>query len=172
MAKKSKLQKNIPSYLAVLILLLVVGLVYIKYNSFLQTEQITPSQPTISNLKTFKSSSIMDFTILIPTSYSVEEKYGSATITASKGTIEISQNGTNFSNLDDHIKSLEKLNHISINQQGNITINGLSSKIGTIGDEKTYFIYIPNKVYSISTKSNFLYSDLDQIAQSFRYTPN
>jgi len=41
-------------------------------------------------------------------------------------------------------------------------------------NKKAYYIYVSDVdkiVYVFSTKSESLYSDLDQIAQSFRYTP-
>lgn len=40
-----------------------------------------------------------------------------------------------------------------------------------IGDEKNYFIYVSDSVYSFSTSDKSLYDDLDQIAQSFKYIP-
>jgi len=41
--------------------------------------------------------------------------------------------------------------------------------IKPISEEKVYYIYVDNWIFTFSTSTPELYNDLDQTAQSFRY---
>ncbi|OGM12698.1 hypothetical protein A3A76_04255 [Candidatus Woesebacteria bacterium RIFCSPLOWO2_01_FULL_39_23] len=171
-----KVTKNNKSLLfGLVILLLIVVWVYLtRANKPTVSTVFTTSPTPIStsqNLKTFKSSEIMDFTIETPRDYQVVEKYGLATLTSSKGKIIISQNATNYDNLSDFLKDNRGTSYTNITNKRYLNINNLESVSGFIGEEKIYFIYVDYTVYLISSKTGALFSDLDQIAQSFRYTP-
>ena len=70
-----------------------------------------------------------------------------------------------------YITDLHKKNKVGFTEQQVLSINGLSAIKGYVNDEKIYFIYAQYAVYTLSTREPSLYSDLDQIAQSFRYAP-
>ncbi|MBU0569898.1 hypothetical protein KKB40_03895 [Patescibacteria group bacterium] len=133
--------------------------------------QTSPKTSPTQDLKTFRSSEIMDFSIQIPREYEVTEKFGSVTIVTEEGEIHIGQNGTNFDNLNDFIKNSRNNLEDRIKNRKDLTINDLESAVGFIDEEKTYFIYKEYNVYILSAKVESLYNDLDQIAQSFRYVP-
>ena len=134
--------------------------------------------PIVEELKTFRSSSIMKFSILVPKNFQVEEKFGSVKISTEQGSIEINKNGTNFSDLENYLKDLSKKNQFELVNGESLNIAGLKSLKGDLKsstnpdlNERIYFIYVDYRVYSISTKLISLFDDLDQIAQSFRYIP-
>lgn len=156
---------------AVLILIIVSVFVF-KGIQKQSTQNLIPT-PTVPNtsLKTFKSSSTMDFTIKVPLKYEIEEKAVSVVLSSTEGNILIGQNGTNFDNLQDYLQDLSKKNKFTLTGKVTTVINGMETTVGKINNEKYYFIYAPDRVYSIYTSFKTLYSDLDQIAQSFRYSP-
>lgn len=164
-------------FIAIAILFLVGGYVLyrkisIQTNPTIKLPQ-TVSSPSSNNqsFKTFKSSTAMKFAITLPEEYQIEEKFGSVTISSGKGFILITQNSTNFGNLDDYLKfSKNNLQNNITNRKASV-IDGKDTVSGFIGEEKIHYIYADNNIYMISTKSESLYDDLDQIALSFRYTP-
>ncbi len=129
--------------------------------------------PTPSyGLKTFKSSETMDFTVELPVEYEIEERFGSATLSFSKGKIRITHIGTNYDNLDEHIAALGELNRVSYTKEEDLIIDRFPAQKGVLENKKIYFIFAENGVYAFSTEQPELYDDLDQIVRSFRYTPN
>ena len=158
----------------ILALVLVGGYFALKQNSNQLYKppslQISSPSPT-PQLKTFKSSSTMKLTINVPIDSLVEEKFGSVTIAIKDEKIYVDQNGTNFDNLKGYLEDLKIKNRFTLLDEKEVEINGQKALMGFINDEKIYFIYNKYHINTISTKSKSLYSALDQIAQSFRYTP-
>ncbi len=157
----------------VFILLAVAGIIVAAgaYYTF-QKNSSEPTPTTAQGLKTFKSSETMDFTIEVPVEYEVEEWFEVLLIDAPDGELQISQNGTNYDNLDEHIAALEELNRVSYTKEEDLIIDGSPAQRGTLENERIYFIFSEDRVYALSTEQPELYDDLDQIARSFRYTPN
>lgn len=123
------------------------------------------------NTKEFKSSGVMDFTIRIPHDYQIIEKFGSVTISGPSGEILLAQNGTNYTNLADYIDDSRNNLKSKLYNRKNLTIERLEATSGFIEQEKFIFIYAEYNVYILSAKNADLYDDLDQIAQTFQYTP-
>lgn len=171
----------------VLIVLLIISLaivgviIYLQFHPAISTKNPNSSlspinQSTKTNTtkqtKTFRSSNVMKLTIELPVDYQVTERLGSVTILSPKDEqIYIERNGTNFSNLQDYIKNSRNNIDIKLQNRQYLRINGLEAVSGFIDGEKIYFILAENVVYLISTKNSSLFTDLDQLAQSFRYTP-
>ncbi|KKR51384.1 MAG: hypothetical protein UT84_C0001G0069 [Candidatus Curtissbacteria bacterium GW2011_GWA1_40_16] len=168
-----------------LLVILVLASVYLGYKQIVQTpkkgsatiKSITNTTPSPSNreLKTFQSK-IMKFTIALPDKLSAIDESSRVKIQSSKGEIFVNRNGTQFNDLDTYLSNFDQTTQLDISLDENMIINNnvarkRISKNPNIGIEKTYFIYAENYVYKISTSSEDLYIDLDQIAQSFRYTP-
>jgi len=167
--------------LALVLIPLILLSVFI-YNKFLSQKYIQTSPqnviPTVfnQNLKTFKSST-MDFTVQIPNYYQATEKLTYVDLKSDNGLVDVVRNRTNFNSLDEYLKDTDSRKKLSIFSRENLEINGYNaeSRIEQNKDsgvkQKVYYIFVDGSVYIISTKIESLYSDLDQIAQSFKYTP-
>lgn len=165
-----KQQGNIIIILIIVAALIICITLYNQSKSISKTPQPTPSTNS-QQTKTFRSSSVMKFSIEIPENYQVEEKFTNVTIATPKGSIYINRTGTNFEKVEDYINDLGTKNHFTLTDKKILQINGLKTISGIIEKEKIYFIYNDYAVYTLTAKSESLYSDLDQIAQSFRYIP-
>ena len=153
---------------------LISVLVFVGIQKGKDYSQITPQEYSIGNSdkrpRNYKSEKLR-FTIGVPNDYVLEEKLTVVSLDNDGKKITISRNGTNFNNLESYIKSLEKLNNITIGDLNFIKINDLNAAIGSIRDDRIYFFYTDSQVFSLSANDKEIFSDLDQIAQSFRYTP-
>lgn len=133
---------------------------------------LSKSNPTIEQTKIFQSSNTMKFSIALPVTYSVEEKFGKVTVLTPSGEIYINQIGTNYDNLEDFLQNVKERNKFSIKEERKLIINDLPAMLWEKTDERLYMLYRENTVYTISTKPKSLYDNLDKIAKSFRYTPD
>lgn len=113
----------------------------------------------------------MRFSITLPATYKVEEKFAKVTISTPAGNIYINQIGTNYDNLEDFLRQVKEDNKILPIEEKTLIINNLPAMFWGKSDERLYIIYHENTVYTISTKFKSLYTDLDKIAQSFKYIP-
>lgn len=157
----------------ILIILIVITAVILGFAFYNQSKTANPpssSQPTTVQTKTFQSKDLK-FSIELPNGFQSEENLGSVTISTPEGTLYVDRNGTNFNSVEEYAKDLEKKNGFILSDKENLSINGLNAISGTVDKEKTYFIYTENAVYTLTSKTESLYNDLDQIAKSFRYTP-
>ena len=109
----------------------------------------------------------------------INEDYNEVSVVRSEGIIQIGKIGTNFNTLNDYISDLIDKNGLLSEGQEELFINGspairtvIKFPVSKAKDQKMYFVY-PTEwtVYTLSTDSEALYDDLDQIAQSFRYEP-
>lgn len=109
----------------------------------------------------------------------INEDYNEVSIVRSEGTIQIGKIGTNFDTLNGYINDLMEKNDLLSEGREELFINGspvirtvIKFPVSKAKDQKTYFVYpIEWTVYTLSTDSEALYDDLDQIARSFRYIP-
>ncbi len=156
-------KKNIKPLLALTIIVLLISswLVYF-------------SKPKIYNSESMKIS------FEVPAESSIEDKFASIAIKNKKGEILINRNGTNFDNLNDYMYSLDgtRRNQISLDLEEKKIISGYESLVRIYpafeGNNKTknYYLFVNNWVFLLSTSSEASFSDLDQIAQSFKYIGN
>lgn len=178
MIKVKKRKINNILFVSALFLVLVVALKYlttVNKQSTNLTLELTPVPPeTTSELY----SSELGFTIQIPSGYSVERYNSYIKLNNSVVAINISRNGTNFGDLKSYLKWFDSTRkEIVIHDEQNTLINQLSVvvreeelKNKTI-KQKVYYLFTKGIVFTITSSSNVAYSDLDQIAQSFKYTP-
>src|SRR3990172_9909039 len=83
---------------AIFTFLVLVG-VLAYFKSGLSLINLLVSENQSSQTKTFQSSDVMKFSIIVPVEYDVSEYLGSATVSAGdKGKILIGRSGTNFNN--------------------------------------------------------------------------
>lgn len=163
------------NFLIILISSLIIFLIYFASNNLLISKSKLNGEVNVlegNNQSKKYRSGLMNFEIEVLSGYTVEDKFTSLILKHIDGEqISIGKNGTNFENLDDYISNHgNNLSNQIINKR-KLYINGLESLQGTMGNERVYFIYTNYIVYSISTSDESLYTDLDQIAQSFQYTP-
>jgi hypothetical protein len=124
----------------------------------------------------FQSASL-DFTVSVPDFYSVEEKLTIVRFEANGGQIDVIRNATDFDTLDEYLLNSDSQKNLEVSYVNSLSVNGypVKNRIELNRDSKTtqkvYYIYVDNWVYIISTKFEALFSDIDQIAQSFRYVP-
>ena len=151
------------------------GLVYMK-NYRQQTKQINEAEQGITSLYT---NDLLHFALEIPNTLSVHEGPGDIRITEdkSKKEIVILTNATDFNDLDTYLKELDTKNKTNITTDERTKIGGNDSSRRIIkfnnGETQLAFnIYVNGRIYILQTNSPSLYSTLDQIAHSFRYTPN
>jgi len=154
---------------------MVIRKSYFSYPRVTSNEAINEPGSTTQNddttkMSIFRSSDLLDFSVTLLERYSATEKFNTVTFThPDGGVIAIDRIGTSNSNVIEHVKSLETLNHIDYFNEKSLTINGLEALSAYLGDAKHYFIYVNYRVYSISTNDSDLYTDLDGIARSFEY---
>ncbi len=178
MAKNTKVNKN---YLWILGIVIIIGVVAVYQLPRKQSQTTDNSSVTTkpNETKTY-TSKLLKISIDIPESYSVEEKFGTITLRRidDKKEITISRSGTNSGALEGYLAELDYRNNINIIQKEPVYISGVSGIKAVIKhpnstnpDTKTYFFYKNYNIYDVSTNTTDLYSDLDQIARSFRYAP-
>lgn len=130
------------------------------------------SQQTSNKGNTYKSD-FLNITFSVPEGFQAEENYTNIVLTSSEGSISINKTSTNFSTLNEYLVYIQNMNNFTLDGVEELTIGEKLAISGMIGDEKITYIYPSrNVVYSVSTTSPDLYDELDQVAQSFRYTGN
>lgn len=169
---KMKQHKNLYAILAIGALLLGGAFVYSKVYET-PPEKLTTQPQT----KTFQSKNLK-FSIQISSSWSIEEGIAFINLASSEGKINVSRIATNFNHLSGYLKDFDSKRSIEVTKEKTLNIDGYNSierietfKTGPIIKQKVYFIYADGWIYSVSTSFEALFDDLDQIAQSFQYTP-
>ena len=172
--QKMNKQGNVLTSIIILVVL-AAGITLYYFSSKPTTYSPKSTQPestkSAEQTKTFQSSTIMKLSISVPADFEVIEKFNSVSVINNNEKILIAKNNTNLNNLDDYIKNSKNNLEDELKNKKDLNINGLQSTSGFINNEKVYLIYVSNTVYHISTSSEDLYDDLDQIAKSFKYNP-
>ena len=167
MAKKR--ENKFLSFIAIIIVILFAGVIYIVVNSGNLYKNTSNIQPTSNQI--YKSKNLK-FSVTIPSKFKVDEKFSRVTLGSDKGNIYIEKSGTNLDDIDDYVKDLDiKNNSVTLNKE-KLYVNELQAISGIVGGQKYYFIYADKwTIFTLFTDSSQLSSDLDKIAQSFKYTP-
>lgn len=149
-------------YIGIAIIIIILAFWYFyKANS-------NPVSPIVHQVSYPYMSRPMKFTVLLPNSnFQLSEGINALFIKNKIGEIRLTRQGTNYDSLDNYLGSL----NLKIVNKEDLKINSTSAIRGSIDSRIYYFIYINNWIYALSTSSPDLYSDLDQIAKSFKYTP-
>lgn len=163
-----------------IIALILGSLFYFSLNSkekAIDNYQPSPS-PVINSeeTKTYHSKNLK-FLITIPSSSDIKEGQTYTDVTIDKKLIEIMRNGTNFDSLESYLENFDNQSSLNTSNPESFTINNYEAlnrlETNSKSDEKVniYYIFVENWVYILSTSSESLYGDLDQIAKSFQYIP-
>ena len=171
-------KKNI-LFIALASTLVVSIFVYWKYlfkarETSIKTQNVETPE---FGLNSFRSDNL-DFTVyIIPQRFEIKEGLSYVEFRSGEGVVDSGRNdATGFEDLNGYLTDLDEINKTKdISEIRELEINGYPTRVR---DEvrglvkfRMYYIYVDDWVYVFSTKSESLYSDLDQIAQSFRYTP-
>ena len=134
----------------------------------MKNTSVSPS-PISTAARTFTASEVMGgFMIDVPEGFEVEEKNTAVFLKKKNELITIYRIGTNYTSLKEIFDSDPDLRNRKINYS---SINDLEAAFEIKTDEKSFFIYKDFELFSITTVNKSLYSNLDQIAQSFRISP-
>ena len=115
--------------------------------------------------------STLNFTITAPPSFQVDERITGVLLVNDEGKITVSKSGTDYETLDDYWQFYLDSNNLQDIGEKKLKIDKLDVVSAKVYETKIYIIFKEGIVYTLSTESEFLFDDLDQIAQSFRYTP-
>lgn len=175
--KKRKTNKNFSVGLLIFAILAFGVIVYLiavnsqkdKFSSGMYNQQDNTNRFTTYESKNLK------FSIEVDKNFKIEDTGITVLLKNNDGEISIIRNGTQFSDLSSYLENSGNETSYKIEQMNVLTINNLNavSRIEEtrISRYKIYYIYVDNAVYNLSTTSGALFDDLDQIAESFRYTP-
>lgn len=168
------LRFGIPIILFILAILAVGTIAYYKSQVIHQPQPTNPSSTT----KRLLISKVLQLSLTIPTNSQIIEKTTFIDIILDKGKINVSRIATNFPDLSGYIKDFDSKRILEVSEEKQLSISGYPSisrietfAKGPVSKQYVYFIYVNGWIYSLSTTSESLYNDLDQIAKSFRYTP-
>lgn len=165
--------------LLILVVSILIGgiFVYLKYFPKQEKPNLTPqgTQPPTAEPKTFESSTL-DFTVQLPEEYEVEQGITFVDFNKGVNSMGAGRAAHAFNSLSEFIVDIDEKNKTKdVEEIRELEINGYPSRIRNElrGGVKVrmYYIFTNDWVYVFSTEAESLYSDLDQIAQSFRYTP-
>ena len=177
-------KKNSKISLTLIIIILISFIILVYYitrqvNNYqpVSYDQPTPATTINQEFKEYKSLS-MQMTIVVSARFQIQDQAIRLILSKNGGVIIVDKEGTQFTDLDSYLKDLDSKNRVRVIDQSNLQINGYAAKTrivnypgGPRDGEKTYVILVGSRIYSFSTGSESLYPDLDQIAQSFHYTP-
>lgn len=164
----------------ILLILGIIAIVIISLTLYLSKYlNKTPQQNSMNfgQTKIFQSKNL-NLSLQISNKLQVLEKTTFVNLISQDRIINVSRIATNFDDISSYLKDFDSKRTVKIEQEHKLKINDYPSvdrmelfNNGPVAKQKVYYIYINNWIYSLSTSSESLYDDLDQIAQSFRYTP-
>lgn len=176
MKKRKKRQYNKALLFAGMLLIIAIASFLLQkgYNSIGNFDQAKSVDQPSNKYAKYKA---LGFSIYIPPSFTVKDEGVGIELISQKGSINIIKNNTSFENLNDYILDFD--NKRLVTSKSNIreivvdNYKGLS-RVVTFNNgqiQKSYYVYVDYQVFIFSTSSKELYDELDQIAQSFQYTP-
>lgn len=174
---------NLPVFVILFAGMLVALLLFYKLIPIIYgpTPQYNPSQSNkdsspSASLKTYTSKNLK-FNVDIPSELAVNQKFTDIIIGSNSENIIISRVSTNYNNAQDYLEDLSQKNKYLVKNKEEISIDKIKGIKTTLentidsSEQKVIILYVDNLIYSLSTSTPSLYPILDQIAQSFRYTP-
>ncbi len=175
----------------IFILIAIAGIIFAVVYFFVSQNnpyQLLPTPTNLPNfeptptpaLKTFKSTNL-EFVIEMPARYKAEEEVGRIRIfdIEEKNNIYLARTATDFKSLSKYTEDLDYRNKPNILFENTLIIDDSDAKFieydypeSAKNVQREYVIYVEGWIYSIYTDSKNNVHDLDQIAKSFRYTPD
>ena len=174
--KNTKIKTNHGLIIIIVFIFLFGIVIYLLGNT---NKTYVPQTSTVINTRDVKtySSKSMKFSIDVPDRFHVSDAVDKLTLLDNNKEINIIRNGTDYENISDYIANFDARRNLIASETKTISIGGneaVSRMVEFLDQnvkQKSYYIYVDNWVYILSTSSESLFPVLDQIAQSFRYTP-
>ncbi len=161
--KKPAVKIKLPVYIIIFVILVLLGLYLFK-----PQKSYLPIHQSYLNTRNFHSDTY-DFTIEVPTDFEIEERFTTIIIKKNNQEIFITYSGMNYSSLNElFLKDKDLKNRVVTFK----TINNMKAAVEQSSERKSYYIYKNHSYHSIFTYAQNLFPILDQIAHSFRYTPD
>lgn len=132
--------------------------------------------PRVTHERLFQSKNLQ-LSVQIPENFEIQDDPLTLTLISSTGSILVVRNGTDFSNLEDYMREFDTRRNLKVLTSAIKKIKEYDATFRTVEfpderiTQRSAYIYIKNSVYIFSTQSKNLYDTLDQIANSFEYTP-
>jgi hypothetical protein len=166
MKKKVEIKKN-HNFLLLLIALMfcIAGLAW-YFGNFSGSNNNNSTEVTERVITT---KGPLDISLIVPTKFSSEERFGTLTLSSSEGIVNVARNATNYDDLMSHLKNSRNKILDQLDSYQETRVNDYEGLIANDQNEKTYYIYAGSAVYFLSTTSPELYDELDAIALSFQY---
>jgi len=163
--------------ITIIVFIFLFGLViYLLGNTNKTYVPQTSTAINTRDVKTYSSKS-MKFSIDVPDRFHVSDAVDKLTLLDNNKEINIIRNGTDYENISDYIANFDARRNLIASEtkrtfiDGNEALSRLVEFPEENSKQKSYYIYVDNWVYILSTSSESLFPALDQIAQSFRYNP-
>lgn len=173
--KLKKIHRQEIVVVGVALLFVVSIMLYLRPKQVIAPESINNFS---QEMKEYKSD-FLDFSVSFPSKFQVEEDMTFVNFISSEGIINVSRNGTDFYDIQSYLQDFDLKRNIQVTSEDGENIQGINGvrriekfNSGPTERHLAMYFYINNSIYAISTSSEELYDELDQIAQSFRYTPN
>ena len=173
--------KAYSKYLIYLLLVLVLTstAAYILKLKKEQTPATTKFYVTPSLEKGSKkyTSEQLDFQVNVPEGFVINSKMTYVDFKSGDGLVDIVRNGKNYNSVEEYLMDLDKRRNFQVIKEKLIELNGMDASdrlernLNNAKEQRAFYIYTDGWIYVISTDNSSLYDDLDQIAQSFQYTP-
>ena len=162
-------QRNI-----IILVLIIIGIIGLSLYTNLNRNRSQPPQGIESGKNIYKSAAIK-FAIEVPKDFKVEDKGVTLTLKHNLGELKISRNGTQYQTIKSHLGYFDKLRGVSEIESKELRINAYQAirrlEETPDGNRLAYYIMVESFIYTLSTTSQPLFDDLDQIAKSFQSTP-
>lgn len=174
MAKNKKENKNYLWIVGIVIIIVVISYFYQLPRKQPQTTNLSTTKP---NEATTHTSKLLKISINVSKEFKIEDGGVSINLTSNEGKVSIIRNGTQFINLESYLDEFDRKRSLIVVNKKEANLEGIQASSRIIKfpqqnvTQKSYYIYKDYSVYIISTQSEALFDDLDQIAQSFRYSP-
>lgn len=162
--------------MSILMLLIIVLYIYSQISQQ-PPKQVNNYQTQIPVNDRWYHSPLLNFSIMVPAGYTIEDKLSTVTFIKDNAKITISRNGTNYQTLEEYITHFDSQRQLTPFNVIKMKINNYDSLSRMVKfskqnvQQKSIYIFVINQVFIFSTSSLSLFSDIDRITQSFQYIP-
>jgi hypothetical protein len=186
MAKKKNKNRNKKLLILIgVVVFILFFIVFLKQKQTFKYQIYQKAIPTIIPTAT-PSPSVREYhskflkiRFMVPSEFEISELDNDIALKSKIGEASIERIGTNNDSIEGYLFGLSDLNKLEITDKQKVKINGMDVIICKIKsnandnpERRSYFFYPTlGTIFVISTRSQELFGELDQIAQSFRYEP-
>ncbi|MBI2442628.1 MAG: hypothetical protein HYV40_01825 [Candidatus Levybacteria bacterium] len=172
--------KKMSAVFITIIIVIFTLLIFTKFfgTRFYQNSDYINSKVSIEDESAIYSSPTLNINFTLPSGFTPEEQINRVILTSKNGQIVVEKINTNFDNLNNYLVDISKKNNLEVVESDSLMVDGVSVKKVQVRNPRSnvvesWYLFYPTEwtIYTLSTNSESLYDDLDQIARSFRYIP-